>query len=78
MDSYVVDISAKARKNTYFRQVLQTGKNTQIVVMNIPPGDEIGEEVHEDTDQVLYFVEGTTKATLNGEEKNSTGTILYW
>ena len=69
MKGYIHDISDKARENTYFRQVLETGKHTQIVVMSIPAGGEIGEEVHPDTDQVLYFVSGSGKAILNGEEK---------
>jgi hypothetical protein len=40
-------------KNTYFRQVLFTGKHAQLVVMCLQPGEEIGEEVHADVDQVL-------------------------
>lgn len=69
MKGYIHDISDKARENTYFRQVLETGKHTQVVVMSIPEGGEIGAEVHDDTDQVLYFVSGSGKAILNGEEK---------
>src|SRR3990172_1109308 len=61
MKGYIHDISDKARENTYFRQVLETGKHTQIVVMSIPEGGEIGTEVHPDTDQVLYFVSGEGK-----------------
>ena len=69
MHGFVEDILEKALKNTYFRQVLETGKHTQIVVMSIPPGGEIGEEVHSGTDQVLYLIEGQGRAILNGEEK---------
>ena len=69
MKGYIHDISDKARENTYFRQVLETGKHTQVVVMSIPTGGEIGEEVHPGTDQVLYFVSGEGKAILNGKEK---------
>ncbi|MEX0616362.1 MAG: cupin domain-containing protein [Candidatus Woykebacteria bacterium] len=69
MKGYIHDISDKARENTYFRQVLETGVHTQIVVMSMPAGGEIGEETHNDNDQVLYFVEGSGKAILNGEEK---------
>jgi mannose-6-phosphate isomerase-like protein (cupin superfamily) len=36
--------------------------------MNIPPGGDIGEEVHDDVDQVLVFVQGRGKAILNGQE----------
>lgn len=46
--------------------MLWTGEHTQIVVMTIPPGGEIGDEVHEHTDQILTFVSGTGEADLNG------------
>lgn len=69
MQGYIHDIKDQALDNDNFRKVLETGKNTQVVLMSIPPGGEIGEEVHEDTDQVLYFVNGSGKAVLNGEEK---------
>ena len=70
MRGFIHDISEKALKNSYFRQVLETGEHTQIVVMSIAPGGEIGEEVHTENDQVLYFVEGEGKAILDGEEVN--------
>ena len=70
MKGTICDISQKARQNNYFRQVLETGEHTQIVVMSIAPGGEIGEEVHTENDQVLYFVEGEGKAILDGEEVN--------
>lgn len=54
--------------NSFFRQVVETGKHTQVVVMCIPPGGEIGMEVHPDTDQVLYLLEGSGKVILNDEE----------
>ena len=69
MKGYIHDISDKAGGNTYFRQVLETGEHTQIVVMSIPAGGEIGEETHKDNDQVLYLVSGEGKAILNGEGK---------
>jgi mannose-6-phosphate isomerase-like protein (cupin superfamily) len=70
MKGYIHDVRQKALGNTYFRQVLETGKYTQLVVMSIAPGSEIGTETHNDTDQVLYFVEGEGKAVLDGEEKS--------
>jgi mannose-6-phosphate isomerase-like protein (cupin superfamily) len=63
-----IDIVAAAKANTFFRQVLSTGPNAQIVVMSIPPGGEIGEEVHDHVDQVLAFVAGEGTAVLEGEE----------
>lgn len=47
-----------ARENTMFRKVLWTGDKTQLVLMAIPEGGEIGGEVHEGHDQLLYFVSG--------------------
>ncbi|MEX2547057.1 MAG: cupin domain-containing protein [Chloroflexota bacterium] len=66
--AFNLDIVAAAKANTFFRQVLSTGRYAQVVVMSIPPGGEIGEEVHEHVDQVLAFVEGTGVAILEGEE----------
>ena len=68
MQGKIEDIIAKAKQNTYFREVLETGKHTQIVVMSIPPGGEIGSEVHPDNDQVLYLVEGEGRVVLNSED----------
>jgi mannose-6-phosphate isomerase-like protein (cupin superfamily) len=62
-----VDIIEAARSNDAFRREVLTGDHEQIVVMTIPPGGEIGEEVHPDTDQVLTFVEGNAEAQLDGE-----------
>lgn len=59
-------IADVARDNPDFRKVLWTGEHAQIVVMTIPPGGEIGDEVHEHTDQILTFVSGTGEADLNG------------
>ena len=63
-----VDIVAAAKANTFFRQVLSTGANAQVVVMSIPPGGEIGEETHDHVDQVLAFVQGSGVAILDGQE----------
>jgi len=61
-----------AKENDEFRQVLWTGDNTQLVLMAIPAGGEIGGEVHEGHDQLLYFVEGEGQATI-GDTKVSVG-----
>jgi mannose-6-phosphate isomerase-like protein (cupin superfamily) len=60
------DILARARGNSFFREVVSTGPHAQVVVMSLPPAGEIGEEVHHDVDQVLVFVEGTGVAVLEG------------
>ena len=61
-------IATVAEKNPDFRRVLWTGKHTQLVIMTIPPGGEIGEEVHE-VDQILTFVSGVGKAVVSGQER---------
>jgi len=61
------DIVARTQHNQWFREVLATGRNAQVVVMRIPPGGEIGEEVHHGVDQVLVFVEGQGEVILDGE-----------
>jgi mannose-6-phosphate isomerase-like protein (cupin superfamily) len=64
---YVADIGDRARLNSRFREVLATGPHSQVVVMSIPPGQDIGAEVHETVDQVLVIVSGEGVAILDGE-----------
>ncbi len=47
---------------------METGTHTQVVIMSIPAGGEIGEETHKDNDQVLYLVEGEGEVVLNEEK----------
>jgi mannose-6-phosphate isomerase-like protein (cupin superfamily) len=61
------DIIERATRNTHFREVLSTGPHSQVVVMRIPGGGEIGEETHEEVDQILVFTAGEGEAILNGE-----------
>jgi mannose-6-phosphate isomerase-like protein (cupin superfamily) len=62
-----LDVVAVARENDAFRREVITGAHSQVVVMTIPTGGEIGEEVHDHVDQILLFVEGTGEAILDGE-----------
>jgi len=66
------NISELAKENTNFRKVILTGEQSQVVLMSIPPGGDIGMETHPNTDQILFFVEGNGEATLNGEKKSVT------
>jgi len=61
------DIVERATLNVHFREVLSTGPHSQVVVMSIPAGGEIGEETHDDVDQVLVFVAGEGEAVLDGD-----------
>lgn len=68
MQGHISNIVSKAKANTYFRQVLETGKYTQVVIMSIPAGGEIGSETHPDNDQILFLLEGEGKVVLNDQE----------
>lgn len=66
-DQTRVDILDAARTNDAFRREVLTGEHEQVVVMAIPPGGEIGDEVHPETDQLLLFVDGSGEARLDGD-----------
>lgn len=75
--SYITNIIEETKNNTNFRKVLFTGNKSQLVVMEIPAGGEIGEESHEHVEQTLFFLSGSAKAILNDEEKAiSAGDVL--
>jgi mannose-6-phosphate isomerase-like protein (cupin superfamily) len=65
MNGFVQNIEALAVENIEFRRVLYTARNSQLVLMSIPPEGEIGEEVHE-LDQFLRVEEGTGETVLDG------------
>lgn len=67
MKGYIVHIEKETLENTDYRKVLYTTHKSQLVVMNIKPGDEIGEEVHK-LDQFIRVEEGECTVLLNGEE----------
>jgi mannose-6-phosphate isomerase-like protein (cupin superfamily) len=67
MSAMTYDIVALTKTNEAFRREVVTGEHSQVVVMTIPPGGEIGEEVHDGVDQVLVFVEGDGEAIVGGE-----------
>jgi len=61
----VVDL---VQKNDEFRKVLRAGDKTQLLLMAIPEGGEIGGEIHNGYDQLLYFVAGTAIAKIGDVE----------
>lgn len=65
--SYHANIIKITTENQNFRKVLFTGKNSQLVLMSIPPGGEVGAEIHKYTEQTLFFLSGTGVGELNGE-----------
>jgi mannose-6-phosphate isomerase-like protein (cupin superfamily) len=68
MVGYVDDIEQKTLANTFFREVLFTGKYSQLVVMSLLPNEEIGMEVHNTVDQFFRVEKGQGKVIMNGEE----------
>ena len=69
MTEYVGSIEKQTLANTYFRQVLFTGKHTQLVVMCLGEGEEIGDEVHQDVDQFFRIERGEATFVFNeGQE----------
>ena len=69
MTGYTGNIENLTSENTYFRQVLFTGQHTQLVLMCLQANEEIGEEVHETTDQFFRIEEGNGRVVMNGEER---------
>jgi mannose-6-phosphate isomerase-like protein (cupin superfamily) len=68
MAGYHIDIEKKSLENNYFRQVLFTGPNSQLVVMALQVGEDIGLETHPDTDQFIRVESGEGKALIGGQE----------
>ncbi len=65
MTSFNEDIFRLTRENAFFRKELTTNAHSQLVLMSVEPGDDIGLETH-DLDQVLVFLEGEGEALLDG------------
>lgn len=67
MNHFLGNIEKKTLENANYREVLYTGPKMQLVVMSIPVGEEIGEEIHADRDQFVRCIAGEGKAVLDGE-----------
>jgi len=67
MQGFVGNIEKLTEENNDFRRVLYTGHNIQLVLMAIPPGDEIGEEVHDDRDQFFRIETGSGEVWIDGK-----------
>ena len=66
-----MNIEKETRENSLYRKVLFTAHYSQLVLMSLNPGEEIGKEVH-GLDQFLRFESGEGKVVLNGEESKVT------
>lgn len=70
MSGYVVPIEKTTLENADFRRVLFTGPHSQLVVMSLDPGEEIGEELHADVDQFFRVEEGDAWFVFAGREEH--------
>ncbi|HUF54880.1 MAG TPA: cupin domain-containing protein [Dehalococcoidia bacterium] len=73
MDGFVNDIEEMTEANTDFRRVLYTGKYLQLVLMALQPGEDIGEEVHEDRDQFFRVEKGSGEVLIDGNRTSIKG-----
>lgn len=79
MRGYKANIEKLTEENIFFRQVLHTSKNFQLVVMCLKPNEDIGFEIHEENDQFFRFESGIGKVIIderNSEVKSGDGVII--
>jgi len=68
MKGFSIDIEEATLENGNFRKVLYTSKHSQLVLMSLKPGEDIGMEVHEENDQFFRFEKGQGKCIIDGNE----------
>jgi mannose-6-phosphate isomerase-like protein (cupin superfamily) len=79
LKGYSVALESETLKNSDFRRVLYTGKHSQLVLMSLAPGEEIGMEVHSHLDQFFRFEKGEGKVNIDGNEykvRDGSGVIV--
>ncbi|HXN46682.1 MAG TPA: cupin domain-containing protein [Bryobacteraceae bacterium] len=69
MTEYVAAIEKLTLENTDFRRVLFTGKHTQLVMMCLAPGEETGDEVHPNVDQLFRIEQGEARVVFNEKQE---------
>ncbi|MFC1632625.1 cupin domain-containing protein [Patescibacteria group bacterium] len=68
MKGFSINLEKETLANDNFRKVLYTAKQSQLVLMSLQAGEEIGAEVHDDHDQFFRVEAGTGKAIIDGNE----------
>lgn len=68
MQDYVRHLTQQAVTSRNFREVLETGNKMQVVIMSLKPGEEIGSEIHLETEQVLICLAGNGKVVIDDHE----------
>lgn len=66
MKGFRSNIERETLDNDNFRKVLYTGQHTQLVLMSLNPGEEIGLETHEENDQFFRFESGEGEVIIDG------------
>ena len=66
MKGFIDDIQKRTEDNRAFRRVLYTGKHMQLVLMSLQPGEDIGEEIHDDVDQFFRVEKGKGEVFIDG------------
>ena len=69
--AYFEDVRKIAKRNTWFRHVVCTGRYSQLVLMSIPAGDELGDELHDTSDLMFVVVEGEGDAIVAGKARQA-------
>ncbi|MFH1423567.1 MAG: cupin domain-containing protein [Candidatus Nealsonbacteria bacterium] len=72
MKGFINNIEKLTLANNNFRKVLYTAKHSQLVLMSLEPGEEIGEEIHDTLDQFFRFEKGKGKVVIEGKESEIT------
>lgn len=68
MHGYSSNIEKDTLENEHFRKVLYTSKHSQLVLMSLKPGEEIGMEIHDENDQFFRFEKGQGKCIIDSDE----------
>lgn len=68
MKGFKTNIEKDTEQNTNFRKVLYTGKNSQLVLMSLLPGEDIGSEIHKENDQFFRFESGEGQVVIDGNK----------
>ncbi|KIN71919.1 cupin domain-containing protein [Sulfitobacter guttiformis] len=79
MIGFVADIEELTEENTDFRRVLYSGSKLQLVLMSLEPGQEIGGEIHADTDQFFRIEDGEGRVVIDGKAhkiKSGSGIVV--
>ena len=66
MKGFIEDIEKRTEDNRAFRRVLYTGKHMQLVLMSLQPGEDIGEEIHDEVDQFFRVEKGKGEVFIDG------------